>query len=90
MTQSNLESPWTFSSLPLELPVLRITETVDFIKPLTKSKPSTKSQLTSYLITKLFTKTKLVETLPTQKCKNTFRWPSSDASLCLLPTHDLW
>ena len=34
MTQNNLESPWTFSGLPLELPVLRMTQTVDLIKPL--------------------------------------------------------
>ena len=34
LTQSNLESPWTVSGLPLELPVLCITQTVDLIKPL--------------------------------------------------------
>ena len=34
VTQSDLESPLTFSSLPLELPVLRITQAVDLIKPL--------------------------------------------------------
>ena len=37
VTQINLESPWTFSSLPLELPVLPITQVVDLIKPLTRS-----------------------------------------------------
>ena len=41
VTQSNLESPWTLSSLLLELPVLYITQTVDLIKPLTISQVTT-------------------------------------------------
>ena len=32
-----LPSPWTLSSLPLELPVLCITRTVDLIKPLIRA-----------------------------------------------------
>ena len=31
----------------------------------------------------------IVETLPTQKCNNTFPWPSSDVSLSLLTTPSL-
>ena len=37
VTQSNLESQWAFSSLPLELPVLPSTQVVYLIKPLTIS-----------------------------------------------------
>ena len=39
--QSNLDSPWTLSSLPLEIPVLHISQTVDLIKLLIASRLTT-------------------------------------------------
>ena len=39
--ESNLESPWTLSSLPLELPVLHITQVADLIKLLITSRLTT-------------------------------------------------
>ena len=60
---NNLERPCTLSSLPLEFPVLHITQTVDLIKLLITSWLTTEL---FYLINKLFSKTKVVQTLPAQ------------------------